>query len=210
MAMAAMHKQLKVIGLAGSLLFGGMSAALAEGEDPYAESSPEYLRQFSEQGGKAFVLERYDAEGNLVARSVEKLEGQVAIDGPVHRTIAGRKIALRGLTACPTETVAYNRVQTWSCADAARDYADAVYNRRGSVILCKTLVLAGAEGETIPASCFVLAGGNGEPFRTVNDDDSMVFLGLAAIGRTEDGRSRRPDLEASQALSRSMGFQNAD
>lgn len=205
-----MRKQLKVIGLAGSLLFGGMSAAVAEGEDPYAEPSPEYLRQFSEQRGKAFVLERYDAEGRLVARSIETLEGRVGIDGPVNRTIGGRSFALRGLNACPTKNVIYNRVQTWSCADAARDYADAVYNRRANVILCKTLVLTAAGDEAIPASCFVLAGGNGEPFRTVNDDDSMVFLGLADIGRTEDGRSRRPDLEASQSLSQSMGFQNAD
>lgn len=210
MAMAAMHKQLKVLGLTGLLLIGGVSFAVAEGENPYAEPSPEYLRQFAEQGAKAFVLEHYDAEGKLAARSVEKLEGQVEVDGPVHRTIAGWKIALRGLTACPSETVVYNRVQTWSCAEAARDYTEAVYNRRASVILCKTLLLAPAEGQTTPASCFVLVGGNGESFRTVNDDDSMVFLGFAAIGRTPDGRSRRPDLEASQSLSRSMGFQNAD
>lgn len=208
--MAASHKQLKVLGLAGLLLFGGVSFAVAEGEDPYAEPSPEYLRQFAAHGAKAFVLERYDAEGKLAARSVERLEGQVEIDGPVHRTIAGKKIALRGLTACPSETVVYNRVQTWSCTEAARDYTEAVYNKRASVILCKTLLLAPADGQTMPASCFVLVGGNGEPFKTVNDDDSMVFLGLAVIGRTQDGRSRRPDLEASQSLSRSIGFQNAN
>ena len=73
MAMAAMHKQLKVLGLAGLLLIGGVSFAVAEGENPYAEPSPEYLRQFAAQGAKAFVLERYDAEGKLAARSVEKL-----------------------------------------------------------------------------------------------------------------------------------------
>ena len=205
-----MHKQLKVLGLVGSLLFSGVLNAIAAGEDPYAEPSAEYLRQFAVQGAKAFVLERYDAGGKLVARSVERLEGQVGIDDPVNRTIAGRRIVLRGLAACPTQTVVYNRVQTWSCADAARDYSEAIYNRRASVILCKTLLLTTEGGETIPASCFALVGGNGEPYRTVNDDDSMVFLGLAAIGRTEDGRSRRPDLEASQSLSRSMRFQNAD
>ena len=205
-----MHKQLKVIGLVGSLLFGGATITLSAGEDPYAEPSPEYLHQFDEQGAKTFVLERFDAAGKLVARSVEKLDGNVEIGGPVERTIAGQRVSLRGLTACPTENVVYNRVQTWSCVDAARDYADAVYNRRASVILCKTLVLTPSGGEAIPASCFVLVGGRGEPFKTVNDDDSMVFLGLASIGRTEDGRSRRPDLEASQSLSRTMGFQNAD
>lgn len=205
-----MRKQLKVIGLVGSLLFEGTSIALCAGEDPYAEPSPEYLRQFAEQGAKTFVLERFDAAGKLVARSMEKLDANVEIDSPVERAIAGHRVRLRGLAACPTENVIYNRVQTWSCVDAARDYADAVYNRRASVILCKTLVLTPAGGEAIPASCFVLVGGNGEPLKTVYDDDSMVFLGLASIGRTEDGRSRRPDLEASQSLSRTMGFQNAD
>lgn len=205
-----MHKQLKVLGFAISVVTASAPFALAEGEDPYAEPSPKYLRRFAEEGARVFVLERFDADGELVARSAEKLETKVEIDGPVGRTIAGHKIGLRGLTACPTDKVVYNRVQTWPCVDAARDYAEAVYNRRGSVILCKTLLLAPEGGETIPASCFLLVGGAGEPYRTVNDDDSMVFLGLAAIGRTEDGRSRRPDLEASQSLSRSMGFQNAD
>ena len=209
MAFSAMRKQLEVIGIAVSLLVGGASFAAAEGEDPYQEPAPNYLRQFREEGARTFVLERFDASGRLAARSVENLEGEVGIGGPVERTIAGRRFSLRGLNACPTEKVVYNRVQSWSCADAARDYAEAVY-RRASVILCKTLVLTPAAGETTPASCFVLVGGKGEPFKTVNDDDSMVFLGLAAIGRTDEGRSRRPDLEASQSLSRSMGFQNAD
>ncbi|MGQ3212575.1 hypothetical protein [Shinella sp.] len=205
-----MRKQLKVLGFAVSILIGGAAFAIAEGEDPYAEPSPNYLRQFAVEGAKTFVLERFDAEGKLVARSVERVDGNVEIDGPIKRTIGGRKIKLRGLSSCPTENVVYNRMQTWKCTDAARDYAEAVYNRRSSVILCKTLMLTPADGAVIPASCFVLVGGNGEPFRTVNDDDSMVFLGLAAIGRTKDGRSRRPDLEESQSLSRSMGFQDAD
>ncbi|MCM5689758.1 hypothetical protein M8037_13260 [Sinorhizobium meliloti] len=205
-----MHKQLKVLGFAVSLLVGGADFAVAEGEDPYREPARNYLRQFRVEGAKTFVLEGFDAEGGLAARSVEKLEEEVEIGGPVERTIAGRRFSLRGLTACPTDKVVYNRVQSWNCVDAARDYAEAVYNRRASVILCKTLVLTPADDETIPASCFVLVGGTGEPFKTVNDDDSMVFLGLAAIGRTKDGRSRRPDLERSQSLSRSMGFQNAD
>jgi len=205
-----MHKQLKVTAVAACLLVGGAGFAISQDENPYGEPSPNYLRQYREEGAKTFVLERFDAEGRLAARSVEKLDGEVEIGGPVERTIAGRRFSLRGLNACPTDKVVYNRVQSWSCADAARDYAEAVYNRRASVILCKTLVLTPAAGETTPASCFVLVGGRGEPFKTVNDDDSMVFLGLAAIGRTQDGRSRRPDLEESQSLSRSMGFQNAD
>lgn len=204
-----MRKQLKVIKIAVSVLIGGVSVVTAGSENPYAEPPPQYLRQFSKQGVKVFVLERFDAEGKLVTRAIEKVVGVVEIDGAIGRTIAGQRIRLRGLTACPTKRVVYNRTQTWNCVDAARDYADAVYNRRGSVLLCKTLLLEPDDGEAIPASCFVLVGGNGEPFKTVNDDDSMVFLGLASIGRTPDGRSRRPDLEASQSLSRSMGFQNA-
>ena len=118
-----MHKQLKVISLVGLLLFGGTTIALSAGEDPYAEPSPEYLRQFAEQGAKTFVLERFDAGGKLVARSVERLDRNVEIGGPVERTIAGRRISLRGLSACPTERVVYNRVQTWSCVDAVRGLA---------------------------------------------------------------------------------------
>ena len=41
-----------------------------------------------------------------------------------------RTIILRGLTACSTDNVIYNRVQTWNCIDASRDYAAAVYNWR--------------------------------------------------------------------------------
>lgn len=208
--MRRIKKQIKVVGLAIMLHAGSASLLRAGGGDPYAEPSPDYLRQFAQKGARMFVLERFDAEGKLRKRSVEKVVGEVGIDGPVKRTIAGHEINLRGLHACPTEEVLYNRVQTWSCVDAARDYAEAVYNRRASVILCKTLLLSPAKGEAVPASCFLLVGGMGEPFLTVNDDDSMVFLGLAAVGRTQDGRSRRPDLEESQSLSRSMGFRNAD
>jgi len=201
-----MQKQLKVLGYAVFVLIGGAGFAIAEGEDPYAEPTPNYLLQFRQEGAKMFVLERFDAHGKLVARSVEELEEEVEIGGAVDRTIAGQQFSLRGLTACPTDKVVYNRMQSWNCIDAARDYADAVYNRRGSVILCKTLVLEPTADAAIPASCFVLVGGDGEPFKTVNDDDSMVFLGLATIARTANGRSRRPDLEQSQSLSRSMGF----
>ena len=141
-----MHEQLKVIRIAAWLLVGGAGLAVAAGEDPYREPTPDYLKQFREEGAKTFVLERFDAEGRLAARSVEKLDGEVEIGGPVERTIAGRRFTLRGLNACPTEKVVYNRVQSWGCADAARDYVGAVYNRRASVILCKTLVLKPAAG----------------------------------------------------------------
>ena len=202
--------QPKIIASVALLLGPGIAASAADGVDPYAEPPPRYLRQFAVQGAKVFVLERYDAAGNLAARTVERLTGDAVIDGPIERGLAGWRIRLRGLSPCPADPVVYNRVQVWRCADAAQDYAGAIYNRRASVVLCKTLVLDGDRDQVLPASCFLLVGGEGEPLRTVYDDDGMVFLGLAAIGRTPGGRSRRPDLEASQALSQSMGFQNAE
>lgn len=202
--------QPKIIASVALLLGPGITASAAEEEDPYAEPPPQYLRQFAVEGTKMFVLERFDADGNLAARAVERLTSDAIIDGPIERGLAGWRIRLRGLSPCPADPVVYNRVQVWRCADAAQDYAGAIYNRRASVVLCKTLVLEEDRDQVLPASCFLLVGGEGEPLRTVYDDDGMVFLGLAAIGRTPDGRSRRPDLEASQTLSRSMGFQNAD
>ncbi len=191
-------------------LVAGRAHSAADGEDPYGEPSPRYLRQFAEKGAKIFVLERFDAAGNLAARTMEKLNHDVEIVGPTERGIGNWRITLRGLSPCPADRVIYNRVQVWRCVDAARDYAGAIYNGRASVILCKTLVLDEGQVQALPASCFLLVGGDGEAFRTVNDDDGMVFLGLAAIGQTAAGRSRRPDLAESLSLARSMGFQKAD
>ena len=202
--------QPKIIATVALLLGLRITASAAEGVDSYAEPSPRYLRQFVVEDAKMFVLERFDADGNLAARTVERLTSDAIIDGPIERGLAGWRIRLRGLSPCPTDRVVYKRMQVWRCADATQDYAGAIYNRRASVVLCKTLVLEEDRDQALTASCFLMVGGEGEPLRTVYDDDSMVFLGLAAIGRTLDGRSRRPDLEASQALSRSMGFQNAD
>lgn len=206
----AIRVQPVIIATAALLLGQGTIASAAEGVDPYAEPPPRYLRQFAMEGAKIFVLERFDAAGTLAARTVERLTSDTIIDGPIERRLAGWRIRLRGLSPCPSDPVVYNRVELWRCADAAQDYAGAIYNRRASVVLCKTLILEEDRDQVLSASCFLLVGGDGEPLRTVNDDDSMVFLGLAAIAQTSDGRSRRPDLEASQALSRSMGFQNAD
>ncbi len=202
--------QLRIVSLVILLMQPSASFAIEAGEHPYAEPGPTYLRQFAEEGSKVFVLERFDAVGKLVDRSTESVSGEITITGAVERRIAEHVIQLRGLTGCRIRTVTYNRLQTWSCIDAVRDYAGAIYNKRGRVILCKTLVLSSAEGQPILASCFVLVGGNGEPYRTVNDDDSMVFLGFAEIGETPDGRSRRPDLEHAQSLSKTMEFRNAD
>ncbi len=205
-----MYRQLRVCGLTILPMLPSASFAIEMGEHPYEEPMPSYLREFAKEGGKVFVLERFDAEGRLVERSIDRVSGEITITGAVERRIAEHDIQLRGLNGCPTKTVTYNRVQTWTCIDAVRDYAGAIYNRRAHVILCKTLMLSTAQGQAIPASCFVLVGGDGEPYRTVNDDDSMVFLGLAEIGKTPAGRLRRPDLEHAQSLSKMMEFQNAD
>lgn len=178
--------------------------------DAFSEPATAYLRTFSQPHRKIFVLERFDAQGRLAGRSIDTVTGTIAVENATSRTIGGYRLSLRGLQSCPSETVTYNRVQTWNCVDAARDYAGTIYNQRASVILCKTLLLRSAPQDVTPASCFMLVGGSdGEPWRTVNDDDSMVFLGLATIGETADGRPRRPDLQASQSLSRSMGFGHA-
>lgn len=206
----SMCGQLKVFGLVISLMLPSVAFPREMGEHPYAEPGPSYLRKFAEEGEKIFVLERFDAGGSLVDRSIDRVSGEIIINGAVERRIAGYDIQLRGLNGCPALTVTYNRVQTWTCIDAVRDYAGAIYNKRAHVILCKTLMLSTAQGKAIPASCFVLVGGDGEPYRTVNDDEIMVFLGLAEIGKTPDGRSRRPDLVQAQSLSKTMGFQNAD
>ena len=204
-----MYRQLKVGSLVISLMLPSTAFGVEVGENPYAAPAPDYLRQFAEDGAKLFVLERFDTNGSLVGRTKEQVS-DIAIDGPIDRKIAGNVIRLRGLIGCPRETVTYNRVQTWRCIDAVRDYAGAIYNKRAHVILCKTLVLSTAKGQAVPASCFLLVGGKGEPYRTVYDDDSMVFLGLAEIGKTPEGRSRRPDLEHAQSLSKTIGLQNAD
>ena len=60
-----------------------ITASAAEGEDPYAEPPPQYLRQFAVEGAKMFVLERFDADGNLAARTVERLTRDAVIDGPI-------------------------------------------------------------------------------------------------------------------------------
>lgn len=206
-----MLKQLSSCALVALTSLSAYAASDADlGTNAFSEPAPTYLLQFAQKGGQVLVLERYASDGRLAERSAEKITGEISIDGAIDRTVAGRKIRLRGLIGCPTEKVIYNARQTWKCQDAARDYAGTIYNQRASVILCKTLLLSDASADPIPASCFLLVGGDGEPFRTVNDDDSMVFLGLAGIAYMPDGRSRRLDLEGTQALSKSMGFQDAD
>ncbi|WP_159952629.1 hypothetical protein [Rhizobium sp. 18065] len=173
-----------------------------EAPSPFSEPSIGYLHQFAGASERVFIFERYDAEGKLVARDVKALTEPVVIDGASRRTIGGYAISLRGLVECPQKEVTYNRKQRWACEKAAADYMGAIYNRRASVILCKTLVLRSLRKEPDPSSCFALVGGkNSDPLMVVNDDDAMVFLGLASIGKTDGGASRRPDLLHSQNLS---------
>lgn len=171
-----------------------------EKPDPYAQPSKEYLAQFKADAGKVFVYERFDAKGVLVKRDVTALSGPVAIGGSIERSINGVSYRLRGLRACPNPKVTY-QAEEWDCQKAAVDYGTAVYGR-ASVVLCKTLVLKSEPGKQDPASCFALlgAGNRVDPYKAYNDDDAMVFLGLADIGKNSAGQSLRPDLAHSKTL----------
>ena len=175
-----------------------------EAPNAFSEPSPAYLEQFLKPGTRQFVLERFDAKGALHERSVEDLTTAVEIRSATQRQFNGHLIELRGLKSCPSDPVTYSGRQEWACKDAAADYMNAIYNERASVVLCKTLVLNPLPGEAEPSSCFALVGDNKiDPFDVVNDDDTMVFLGLASIvirrGRQDDAAglgSFRSALEA--------------
>jgi hypothetical protein len=179
-----------------------------EAPAPFAEPSVAYLEQFRKPGEPQFVFERFDAKGGLYARQIEPLARPVKILSAIKRQFNAQQIELRGLNSCPNELVSYSGKQDWACDDAAADYMNAIYNERASVVLCKTLVLKPQEGVLEPASCFALVGDNSsDPFAVVNDDDTMVFLGLAGVRRGANGKPMRPDLLKSAALGKSM---NAD
>jgi hypothetical protein len=184
-----------------------VGAAFAqEAPNPFSEPSPAYLQQFLKPGARQFVIERFDAKRALHERSVEDLTKGVKILSAVSREFNGHLIELRGLNSCPRNLVTYNGQQKWACKDAAADYMNAIYNERASVVLCKTLELNLVPGKAEPSSCFALVGDNKiDPFDVVNDDDTMVFLGLAAIAAGADGKPMRPDLAASEALSKRTG-----
>lgn len=191
------------------LLLPVLAAGTAFGQEApnaYAEPSSAYLEQFLKPGVRQFVFERFDAKGALHERSVEDLTTAVEIRSATQRQFNGHLIELRGLKSCPHEQVFYNGQQKWACKDAAADYMNAIYNERASVVLCKTLVLKPPAGEAEPSSCFALVGDNRiDPFDVVNDDDTMVFLGLASIVTSAGGKMMRPDLAASEALSKRTG-----
>ena len=180
-----------------------------EAPNAFSEPSPAYLEQFLKPGVRQFVLERFDAKGALNERSVENLTQNAKILSGVRRQFNTHLIELRGLSSCPRDPVTYNGQQEWSCKDAASDYMNAIYHERASVVLCKTLVLNPPSGEFEPSSCFALVGDNKiDAFDVVNDDDTMVFLGLAGLSVSEDGKLLRPDLAASEALSKETGVGN--
>jgi hypothetical protein len=169
----------------------------------FSEPSPAYLEKFLKTGVRQFVLERFDAKGALHERSVEDLTTTVKIQSATQRQFSGHLIEIRGLKSCPRDLVSYSGRDDWKCEDAAANYMNAIYNERASVVLCKTLVLTPVPGEAEPSSCFALVGDNKiDPFDVVNDDDTMVFLGLASIMEDADGKMMRPDLAASEALSK--------
>jgi hypothetical protein len=175
--------------------------------DPFQQPSAAYLKQFVKPGQKLFVYERYDANGKLYQRDSGPLTGPVKIRTATERVINGASYRLRGLTACPSRTISYE-AEEWDCTKAAQDYANAIYNNRASVVLCKTLVLKSKADVPDAVSCFALvgAGDANDPYAVSYDDDSMVFLHMAAIGKNKDGKSLRPDLEASSGLG--QPFQN--
>jgi hypothetical protein len=187
-------------------VFAECGAIAQEAPNPFSEPSPAYLQQFLKQGARQFVLERFDAKGALNERAVEDLPQGVKILSATKRQFNTHLIELRGLTSCPRDPVTYSGQDGWYCKDAAADYVNAIYNDRASVVLCKTLVLNAAPGEFEPSSCFALVGDNKiDPFDVVNDDDAMVFLGLAGISVSADGKLMRPDLAASATLSKETG-----
>ncbi len=175
--------------------------------DPFQPPSAKYLQQFVKPGQKIFVYERYDANGKLYQRDAKPLATPVEITSATERVINGVQYRLRGLTACPHQTITYEN-EKWDCTKAAEDYATAIYNNRASVVLCKTLVLKSKAGVPDAVSCFALvgAGDTNDPYSVSYDDDSMVFLHMAAIGKNKDGKSLRPDLEKSSGLGQQ--FQN--
>lgn len=200
---------LKWIAASVMSLIAGQAFA-TERQTAFSDPSADELIPFDRHTQKTFVLERYDADGQLATREIETLHQPVEIRSATDRVIAGRAYRLRGLSSCPRPTVTYDRFEHWSCADAASDYMGTIYNQRASVILCKTLVLKSDAGTADPVSCFALVGGEtGDPLKVVSDDDAMVFLGLAEIAKMTDGQLRRPDLRRSEALSRLMRLGDA-
>jgi hypothetical protein len=181
------------------------TAFAEEAPAPFAEPSVAYLERFWKSGNAQFVLERFDVSGELYARQIEPLARPVKILSATERQFNAYIIELRGLNSCPNDLVSYSGRQDWVCNDAAADYMNAIYNDRASVVLCKTLVLKSQDRNSQPASCFALVGDNAsDPFAVVNDDDTMVFLGLADIRRGANGKPMRPDLLVAAALGKSM------
>ncbi len=177
--------------------------------DPFQPPSAAYLQQFAKPGQKVFIYERYDANGKLYQRDAGPLTGPVETPSATERVIDGVSYRLRGLTACPSRTITYETGE-WDCNKTAQDYANAIYNNRASVVLCKTLVLKSKAGVPDAVSCFALvgAGDANDPYSVSYDDDSMVFLHMAAIGKNKEGKSLRPDLEKSSDLGQQL--QNDD
>lgn len=186
--------------------------ALAAGpgtDEPHAFEQPSasYLEKFVKQGEKVFVYERYDAKGGLYQRDVTSIKGKIGTKSATERVINGVSYRLRGLNACPSAKITYE-AEKWDCAKAAQDYNDAIYNNRAQVVLCKTLVLESKKNAPDAVSCFALVGSGTqtEPYKVAYDDDAMVFMNMASIGRNKDGKTLRPDLEHSSDLGKQ--FQN--
>lgn len=192
---------------AGMILAVTSSPGLAQ-ESPFGKPSIDYLKSFQKSGSRVFVLERYEANGSLFSRDVQPLAKPIEVKGAVERKINGVDYRLRGLKACPNKTVTYQTEQ-WGCDKAAIDSQSMIYGR-ASVTLCKTLALKTTSGKPDPVSCFSLVGdgSSNDPYNVNYDDDDVVFLGFASIGKNDKGQPLRPDLEKSAELGNSMGNTN--
>lgn len=200
--------------ITATLLATAAFSAIAKADErpsPFNEPTVKYLGEYRQSHKKTFVLERYDASGKIANRETDEIIAPVTISDATHRTINGKELVLRGLNSCPSQKVIYNAQQTWNCKDAAKDYAGTIYNDRASVILCKTLVLNSTPGHAEPVSCYALVGSgtSSDPFAVANDDDAMVFQGLASIALSKDGKPLRPDLLKSAVMGKEMGLGNA-
>ena len=74
--------------------------------DPFQQPSAKYLQQFVKAGAKVFVYERYDANGKLYQRDAIPLTTRIEVKSATERVINGVHYRLRGLTSCPSKTIA--------------------------------------------------------------------------------------------------------
>jgi hypothetical protein len=206
-----MKMRFRVLAVAFSVLCSFSSAQadiLDTGADAVKPPSTEYLVELEKQFGKAFVLERYDAKGNLVVREQEPYISFKFIS-PTKREINGKKMVLRGLTDCPLPKIEQSNLQIVDCEPNAREFAEQQYDLKeplaGRVVLCKTFVLDKAWSDALPVSCSVLIG-EGRESMVSYDDENMLGTRVVAIARKADGTLLRPDMAETEKIAATMYY----